>query len=107
MPVQFNDPLPSSLNNEHAVIGCVFIEPACISQVDFLKPEHFYAHDHRWVWQACLDAEEPDYQVVVSLLKARGQLNKVGDPTRLHRGGLSEDAGDDRHQHRPHQDLRQ
>jgi replicative DNA helicase len=77
--VTINKPLPSNVDNEQSTIGAVMIDPTCISQVDFLKPEHFYAPDHQWIWQACLDAELADPQVVAGLLRARGHLDKIGD----------------------------
>ena len=83
MPVQFNDPLPASVNNEQAVIGAVFIEPAAAAQVDFLKPEHFSRVDHQLIWQVITEVEQADYQVVLGLLKARDQVKRLGDPTGL------------------------
>jgi len=72
-----------SLEAEEAVLGCVLINPdAYFEVVPVLRPEDFYLHKHRWIWDAFVrlhDQRQPvDFITVGEELERRNQLEEVG-----------------------------
>ena len=67
---------------EEAVIGAVMLDPACIAQIGFLRPEDFYFPKHGVVWSAmqqlALRHEPIDTVTVCAELRAMQRLNTVG-----------------------------
>jgi replicative DNA helicase len=73
---------PQDLDAEAAVLSAVMIDHAAIDQLDFLKPEHFYAEAHRQIFAACLalkaTGKPVDNVQVGTWLKDRQRLAQVG-----------------------------
>lgn len=75
--------LPSSRENEEAVIGCVFIAPEIfIDLAEIITAHDFYIHRNRWVWQA-FEAlrsrnEAIDLISVSHEMELMGKLNEAG-----------------------------
>jgi replicative DNA helicase len=72
-----------SLEAEEAVLGCVLINPESYFEIaQHLKPEDFYLHKHRWVWDAFVrlhDQRLPvDLLTVATELERHHQLAEVG-----------------------------
>ena len=80
--------VPHSREAEEAVIGAVLINPEAYYDVaQFLRPDDFYIHRHRWVWEAFTRLQERrmpiDFLTVVEELDQIGQLAEVGGPAYL------------------------
>ena len=67
-----NRSAPHAVEAEEAVLGCVLINPDAYFEVSaFLRPDDFYLHKNRWIWNAfvnlqpfALTAEElPNYNL--------------------------------------------
>lgn len=80
--------LPHSRDAEEAVIGAVLINPEAYYDVaTFLRPEDFYVHRNRWIWETFArlhDRRQPiDLLTVSEELDQLGQLSEVGGPAYL------------------------
>lgn len=77
---------PHDLEAEKSVLGAILIDPSVInSVVEILKPEHFYAEEHRLIFSSMLSLFEKHQPVDVVTLTA--QLKQVGDLKKI--GGSS------------------
>jgi len=77
--------VPQSREAEEAVLGSILINPdAYFDVADFLQPEDFYIHRHRWIWQSFTRLQESrnpiDYLTVTEDLDQQGQLSEIGGP---------------------------
>lgn len=75
--------LPNSMASEQALLGALLIEPKALVQVsDILKPMHFYAAQHRMIYESILEVGESgktiDLVNATARLKERKQLEDVG-----------------------------
>lgn len=73
---------------EAALVGLALMKPEAIDETAwFLKPEHFFGHEHRTVWATLLalrsEGRPCDVLEVGSRLRATKQLGAVGGPVRL------------------------
>ncbi len=80
--------VPHSREAEESVIGAVLINPEAYYDVaQFLRPDDFYIHRHRWVWEAFTRLHERrmplDFLTVTEELDQMGQLGEVGGPAYL------------------------
>jgi len=78
-----NRSAPHAVEAEEAVLGCVLINPDAYFEVAaFLKPEDFYLHKNRWVWDAFVNLHEQrlpiDLITVSEELERRSQLAEAG-----------------------------
>lgn len=73
---------PQSREAEDAVCGAVLLWPDCISDLLFLKPDHFYWYAPRCVWEAMLAIhdrhEDVDSLTVIAELRQRKKLDEIG-----------------------------
>lgn len=79
---------PQALEAEESVLGSILIDPEAIIKIsDFLLPIDFYSEANGKIYETMLDLSfrhEPiDLVTVSSNLKEKGNLEKVGDNTRL------------------------
>jgi replicative DNA helicase len=79
---------PHSREAEEAVVGSVLINPEAYFDVaDFLRPEDFYLHRLRWVWESFIrlnEARTPiDLLTVQEDLENNNQLGEIGGPAYL------------------------
>ena len=79
-----------ALEAEEAVLGCILINPDAYFEVaPFLKPDDFYLHKHRWIWDAIVrlhDQRLPvDTLTLSSELERQSQLAEVGGTAYLAR----------------------
>jgi replicative DNA helicase len=77
--------LPSSIEAEIALLGCLLIDPASLVQVlDSLKPEHFYREANRLVYEAMIrlfNRQEPIELLLLSEeLERSGCMDALGGP---------------------------
>src|SRR5512146_458056 len=75
--------VPHSREAEEAVVGAVFINPEVYYDLaQFLLPDDFYIHRHRWIWEAFTSLHEQrtpiDILTVSEELDRRGQLAELG-----------------------------
>jgi replicative DNA helicase len=80
--------VPHSREAEEAVLGAVMINPEAYYDVaEFLKPDDFYIHRNRWVWECFTRLHERripvDFLTVSEELNQMGQLAEVGGPAYL------------------------
>jgi len=80
--------VPHSREAEEAVIGSVLINPESYFDVaTFLRPEDFYIHRNRWIWEAIIRLHDRrrqiDFLTVTEELDQLGQLAEVGGPAYL------------------------
>ncbi len=80
--------VPQSREAEEAVLGAILINPETYYDVaQFLKPEDFYIHRHRWIWEAFTHLHERrmplDFLTVTEELSQQGQLTEIGGPAYL------------------------
>jgi replicative DNA helicase len=80
--------VPHSREAEEAVIGAVLINPEAYYDVaQFLQPEDFYIHRHRWIWGVFTRLHERrmpiDVLTVTEELDQLHQLDEVGGPAYL------------------------
>jgi replicative DNA helicase len=76
---------PHAVEAEEAVLGCVLINPESYFEVShFLRPDDFYLHKHRWIWNAFISLHEQrlpiDALTVSEELERHNQLSEVGGP---------------------------
>jgi replicative DNA helicase len=81
---------PQAIDAEEAVLGCILINPDAFFEVaPFLKPDDFYLHKHRWVWDAIVrlhDQRLPvDTLTLTEELERHSQLAEVGGTAYLAR----------------------
>lgn len=74
---------PCSIEREREVLGCILIHDKWMDEaISILKPESFYNHAHRDIYQAMLDLHSDNKPVdlitVCELLRSRDQLEKMG-----------------------------
>jgi replicative DNA helicase len=77
--------VPQSREAEEAVLGSILINPdAYFDVAEFLQPDDFYIHRHRWIWQSFTRLQESrnpiDYLTVTEDLDQQGQLSEIGGP---------------------------
>jgi replicative DNA helicase len=80
--------VPHSQEAEEAVLGAVMINPEAYYDVaQFLMPDDFYIHRHRWIWEVFSRLHERrtpiDFLTVSEELDQLGQLAEVGGPAYL------------------------
>lgn len=80
--------VPHSREAEEAVLGAVLINPESYYDVaQFLLPDDFYIHRHRWIWEAFTRLHERriplDFLTVTEELDQLGQLSEAGGPAYL------------------------
>jgi replicative DNA helicase len=78
-----NRSAPHAVEAEEAVLGCVLINPDAYFEVAaFLKPDDFYLHKNRWVWDAFVNLHEQrlpiDIITVSEELERHNQLAEAG-----------------------------
>ena len=78
-----NRSAPHAVEAEEAVLGCVLINPEAYFEVAaFLRPEDFYLHKNRWVWDAFINLHEQrlpiDIITVSEELERHNQLAEAG-----------------------------
>jgi replicative DNA helicase len=85
-----NRTAPHAIEAEEAVLGCVLINPDAYFEVaPILRPDDFYLHKHRWIWDAFValhDQRLPiDIITVAEELERHNQLGEVGGSAYLTR----------------------
>ena len=85
-----NRTAPHAIEAEEAVLGCVLINPEAYFEVaPILRPEDFYLHKHRWIWDAFVALHEQrlpiDIITVAEALERHNQLGEVGGSAYLTR----------------------
>jgi replicative DNA helicase len=80
--------IPHNREAEEAVVGAVLINPEVYYDLaQFLQPEDFYIHRHRWIWDAFTRLHEKrtpvDFLTVTEELENAGQLAEIGGPAYL------------------------
>lgn len=82
---------PQDLEAERCVLGCVLVQPTSLDEIRVtLRPEHFYAHAHRTIFEAAgrmYDAGRKgiDAITLASELGLLGKLDDVGGAAYLQR----------------------
>ena len=79
---------PSNIDAECDVLGAILIDPGAIARVAHRLPaEAFYVHNHRTIYQACIDLHRDDQVVdlttVSTALANSRQLDRVGGKTAI------------------------
>ncbi|RIK61758.1 MAG: replicative DNA helicase [Planctomycetota bacterium] len=83
-PVAETQIVPHNIEAEQAVLGAVFIEPACLAEVSLVvkTPEMFYRASHQHIYRAILDLSargaEIDWVHVTEEVRRRGGLEACG-----------------------------
>ncbi|MBR5618906.1 MAG: hypothetical protein IKW76_04165, partial [Clostridia bacterium] len=50
--------MPYSADAEQAVLGCILMEPSCLTQVQLhVRPDHFYVPQHRAIFEVMMAIE--------------------------------------------------
>jgi replicative DNA helicase len=80
--------IPHNREAEEAVVGAVLINPEVYYDLaQFLQPDDFYIHRHRWIWEAFTRLHEQripvDFLTVTEELERAGQLGEIGGPAYL------------------------
>ena len=80
--------VPHSREAEEAVLGAVMINPEAYYDVaQFLRPDDFYIHRNRWIWESFTRLHERrnpiDFLTVSQELEQQGRLAEVGGPAYL------------------------
>jgi replicative DNA helicase len=80
--------VPHSQEAEEAVLGAVMINPEAYYDVaQFLQPDDFYIHRHRWIWEVFSRLHERrtpiDFLTVSEELDQLGRLAEIGGPAYL------------------------
>ncbi len=78
-----NRSAPHAVEAEEAVLGCVLINPDAYFEVSaFLRPDDFYLHKNRWIWNAFVSLHEQrlpiDTITVSEELERNTQLAETG-----------------------------
>ena len=75
-----NISMPFSLEAEQAVLGCILIEPSCISQVlIMIKPEYFYLPQHKAIFTVMQEIDTIGGKVDPLIVLERLKNDKVYD----------------------------
>jgi len=87
-PAPSTTAIPHNREAEEAVVGAVLINPeAYYDLAQFLQPDDFYIHRHRWIWEAFMRLHEKrtplDFLTVTEELENAGQLAEIGGPAYL------------------------
>jgi replicative DNA helicase len=82
-PAPSTSVIPHNREAEEAVVGAVLIDPEVYYDLaQFLQPEDFYIHRHRWIWEAFMRLHEKriplDFLTVTEELESVGQLAEIG-----------------------------
>src|SRR5687767_153461 len=85
-----NRSAPHAIEAEEAVLGCVLINPEAYFEVaPVLRPDDFYLHKHRWIWDAfvALHDQRPPIDIITGAqeLARDDQLGEVGSSAYLTR----------------------
>lgn len=85
-----NRSAPHAVEAEEAVLGCVLINPDAYFEVaSFLRPDDFYLHKHRWIWNAFVALHEQRLPIdIITLseeLERHAQLAEAGGAAYLTR----------------------
>ena len=80
--------IPHNREAEEAVVGAVLINPEVYYDVaQFLQPDDFYIHRHKWIWEAFTRLHEQrtpvDMLTLSEELDRVGQLEELGGPAYL------------------------
>jgi replicative DNA helicase len=75
--------VPHNREAEEAVVGAVLINPEVYYDItQFLQPDDFHIHRHRWIWEAFTSLHEQripvDLLTLSEELDRRGQLDEIG-----------------------------
>lgn len=75
--------IPHNAEAEQAILGAIFINPNCYYDLAvFLRPEHFYIHRNKYIWEAITTLEnrrtDIDILTVSEELGRKGLLADVG-----------------------------
>jgi len=79
---------PQELDLEEAVLGALMLEKnALTAVVEFLRPDHFYAEQHKEIYTAIIDlfksSDPVDMLTVAAQLRKNGKLELVGGAFRI------------------------
>jgi replicative DNA helicase len=79
---------PQNIDAEEAILGGILLDPEAISRVaDLVRPEAFYLTAHQEIYRAMLALQNQglptDLMSVMTWLRDRGLLDKVGGQTKL------------------------
>lgn len=79
---------PQELDLEEAVLGALMLEKnALTAVVEFLRPDHFYAEQHKEIYTAIIDlfksSDPVDMLTVAAQLRKNGKLEVVGGAFRI------------------------
>jgi len=79
---------PHDLEAERSVLGAILIDSGAINLVvEFLKPEHFYSHEHQLIFSSMLtlfEKQQPiDVVTIQDELKKTDSLKKIGGKSYL------------------------
>ena len=80
--------VPHSRVSEEAVLGAILINPEAYYDVaQFLKPEDFYIHRNKWIWEAMVNLFEQriplDMLTIAEELERTGYITELGGPAYL------------------------
>jgi replicative DNA helicase len=68
-------PVPHNADAEQAILGAVFINPNCYYDLaTFLRPEHFYIHKNKYIWEAFTTLE--NRRTPIDLLTVSEELDR-------------------------------
>jgi replicative DNA helicase len=75
--------VPHNRESEEAVVGAVLINPEVYYDIaQFLQPDDFHIHRHRWIWEAYTSLHEQripiDLLTLSEELERRAQLTEIG-----------------------------
>lgn len=72
---------------EQSVLGALLHNPDLFTEIDYLKPEHFYSPANELIFktlrQMYADGEKPDTIVLFGKLEESKELNRIGGPAYL------------------------
>lgn len=99
VPAQYLEPKfvegrvpPHDLDAEAAVLSAIMLDSARLEEVGWLRPEHFYAESHRWIWEAILylraSGQRIDVVMIGTVLKDTIK-DDAGTPRIAQVGGMS------------------
>lgn len=74
--------LPHSIEAEQSVLGSALVNPECMDEFSWLRPEEFFIVRHAWIYEAMLRLKERrdplDYLTLTSELEQTGKLAETG-----------------------------
>lgn len=80
---------PHDLAAERALLGAVLSNGEILDELRWVRPEAFYSHAHRWVWEAAVTNAKsglfPDVVTVGAELERAGHLSEAGGTAYLAR----------------------